>query len=514
MVDSSNEVKEKILTGKQALSNDYIDLAIQAFQEALNVEGSSHNSLFGIAQAYLLLASGIKGVQDDKNTAIQITEAVNLLPSETDQVKAYISLLIAIGKGLQEISFFESSIAVYKKSLQYAQTQAAKGDLKTISTISWYLAFSYQKLGQIEPGAKLYRIAADLEQNPEDAITLYRSSANQYYQTGMRDEALNILQTAFDKAGILQQIELQNEIACFQGIIAFEIYKTRKPSDLASPVIEYLDLALEKFEIVNDSEWLTRIENERMLLSTQTKAEIYNPEKIIQPDEDRSTVDLPISRTIKDPTGTSVTPVENSSPISKEMREFLDESTRTLDNLGKLSSETIKSEEEIEELHEADFALSENTTSGKFESINPYDRLFSSPKISSKEPIASNIQINDSTIPAIEQETPIIGVPKLSEVSNRLQQAGWVVITNDLSNKAKNPEPDIIAEKGLVRKKRKMIFFAEDETDAEICSFLLQSNATQGEKFVFLLSGNPKKVKISKKVKLVNRVDQLFSASN
>lgn len=101
-------------------------------------------------------------------------------------------------------------------------------------------------------------------------------------------------------------------------------------------------------------------------------------------------------------------------------------------------------------------------------------------------------------------------MPKLSEVSNRLQQAGWIVQTNNISNKAKNPEPDIIAEKGLVRKKRKMIFFAEDVPDAEICSFLLQSSLETGEKYVFLLSGDPNKANISKKVKLVTRVDQIF----
>ncbi len=62
----------------------------------------------------------------------------------------------------------------------------------------------------------------------------------------------------------------------------------------------------------------------------------------------------------------------------------------------------------------------------------------------------------------------------------------------------------------MVRKQRKMIFFAEDVADAEICSFLLQSNQTPGEKYVFLLSGDPLKAKISQKVKLVTRVDQLF----
>ena len=106
MSESSNELKKKILAGKQALSNNYIDLAIQAFQEALNAripESTSQNSLIGIAQAYLLLALGIKGEQEDDSTAIQMKEALELLPNEVNQLDAYIFLLMDIGKGLQKI---------------------------------------------------------------------------------------------------------------------------------------------------------------------------------------------------------------------------------------------------------------------------------------------------------------------------------------------------------------------------------------------------------------------------
>lgn len=523
MSDSSNVIKDKIFTGKQALSNNYIDLAIQAFQEALNAsipEGSSQNSLIGIAQAYLLLALGTKGTQDDKKTVIQITEALNLLPSETNKLEAYIFLLMDIGKGLQKISFFESSSVVYKKTLQYAQTQGDERDIKTISTIARNLAFSYQKLGKIQPAAKLYRIAADLEQKPEEAITLYRSSAYQYYQVGMKDEALNIFQTAFDKAGILQQTDLQNEIAGFQGIISFEIFKARDPSDLSSPDLEYLDLAYEKFTFVNDSDGLARIENERVLLSTQTKTKVSNSEKIIQSEamvsENKPPIEIPISDTItfgKKSTEMNVTSVQNSSLISKSAREFLDESTRTLNSFTKLTSENIELKEDIDELRLADKALSDDKTITEgFQTINSYDRLFSRPEksISAEDSITSNIQSNNSITSAIEQKTPIVAVSKLSEVSNSLQQAGWIVQTNDISSNAKNLEPDIIAEKGLIRKKRKMIFFAEDVADAEICSFLMQSSLETGEKFVFLLSGDPKTANISKKVKLVTRVDQIF----
>ena len=158
MSDASNIIEGKIVAGKQALSNNYIDIAIQAFQEALNVanpESSSQNSLIGIAQAYLLLASGIKGEKDDKSTVPQIAEALDLLPAETNQIKTYISLLMDIGKELQRITFFESSGIVYKKALKYSQIQGAKGDIATISAISWNLGFSYQKAGKMESAAKL-----------------------------------------------------------------------------------------------------------------------------------------------------------------------------------------------------------------------------------------------------------------------------------------------------------------------------------------------------------------------
>ncbi|MHA2246100.1 MAG: hypothetical protein ACXADY_14145 [Candidatus Hodarchaeales archaeon] len=518
MPDSSNIIKEKIFTGKKALSNNSIDLAIQTFQEALNTsipKDSSQNSLLGIAQAYLLLALGTKGTQEDNSTAILMTEALNLLPSETNKLEAYIFILMDIGKGLQKISFFKSSSIVFKTTLQFAQTQgAAERDIKLISIISRNLAFSYQKRGKIKPAAKLYRIAADLEQKPEDAITLYRSSAFQYYKAGMKDEALNIFQTAFDKAGILQQTDLQNEIAGFQGEISFEIFQTRDPSDLSSPDLEYLDLAHEKFTFLNDLDWLARIENERLLLSTQTKDKISDSEKIIHSEaslsENQPPVEIPISNTItfgEKSIEMNVPSVQNSSLFSKSAMEFLNESTRMLNNFAKLTSENIEFEEEIDELRLADKALSDDSFTG-----NSYDRLFSRSEksISTEDSIKSNIQSDNSIPSAIEQETPITAAPKLSEVSNRLQQAGWIVQTNDISNKAKNPEPDIIAEKGLVRKKRKMIFFAEDVSDAEICSFLLQSSSETGEKFVFLLSGDPKNANISKKVKLVTRVDQIF----
>jgi tetratricopeptide (TPR) repeat protein len=532
MSDSSNELKKKILTGKQALSNNYIDLAIQAFQEALNAripESTSQNSLIGIAQAYLLLALGIKGEQEDDSTAMQMTEALALLPDEVKQLEGYIFLLMDIGKGLQKISFFISSILVYKKSLFYAQKQGTEKDLKLISTISWKLAFSYQNIGNVEYAAKLYRIAADLEEDQKAAITLYHSSAYQHYKAGMKEEAMNILQTAFDKAGILKETALQNEIAEFQGIISFEIYESQKQNESSSLNFEYLELAFDKFTFVNNSEWLTRIESERALLSTQTEkgqvisatSEWVEPETTrsewIEPETTKSekspSIEIPTSKTMAFENNlkeTIKTSLDISSPNSRSAMEFLDESTRMLDEFSKLTSESIGSTEEITELHQADLALSDGKPLEEgFQSVSSYNRLFSSDElISTEEPSSSTIHSNESKIDKIEPTTPIIGVR--GELSSRLQNAGWMVQTNNISNAAKGSDPDIIAEKGLVRKKRKMIFFAEDVTDAEICSFLLQNNIETGEKYVYLLSGDPKKAKISKKIKIITRVDQIF----
>ena len=80
---------------------------------------------------------------------------------------------------------------------------------------------------------------------------------------------MNIYQTAFDKAGILKEFDLQKEIAAFQGQIAYEIFKARKPNDQSSSDVEYLDLAHEKFTFIDDSDWIAAIENERTVLSAQ-----------------------------------------------------------------------------------------------------------------------------------------------------------------------------------------------------------------------------------------------------
>ncbi|MEE9410689.1 MAG: hypothetical protein V3V41_07160, partial [Candidatus Heimdallarchaeota archaeon] len=134
--------------------------------------------------------------------------------------------------------------------------------------------------------------------------------------------------------------------------------------------------------------------------------------------------------------------------------------------------------------------------------------------------VSSTLMNQDQTefIPPASQEDssleediqPEIRLNIRSEVGQRLQRAGWSVQLNFSSSTRQDAEPDIVAERGLIRKRKKLIFFAENVPDAEICSFLLQSNPELGEKIVFLLEGNPQEANVSIRVKIINRIDQLF----
>jgi hypothetical protein len=121
--------------------------------------------------------------------------------------------------------------------------------------------------------------------------------------------------------------------------------------------------------------------------------------------------------------------------------------------------------------------------------------------------------IQHSPQSAIHTTHETISVPEGNiryEVGRRLQKAGWSVHLNFSTDIRQGPEPDILAEKGLIRKRKKMIFFAEHVPDAEICSFLLQSNPEAGERIIYLLDGNPHEADVSSHVKVINRIDQLF----
>jgi hypothetical protein len=108
----------------------------------------------------------------------------------------------------------------------------------------------------------------------------------------------------------------------------------------------------------------------------------------------------------------------------------------------------------------------------------------------------------------IQENQPTENIP--SQVGRQLQKAGWSIQINFSSGMRRGTEPDIQAEKGLIRKKKKLIFIAEDPTDAEICGFLLQSSLEEGEKIVYLIEGNPQEVNISHKIKLVTQINQIL----
>ena len=143
MTDTSNELRDKIFTGKQALSNNYIDVAIQAFQEALNAKipgATSQNSLIGIAQAYLLLALGIKGEQDDDSTSLQMTDALALLPDKVNHTEAYTFFLMDIGKLLPYTTSRDAVTGYTKVShyLQLAMEKVAINGFSAADAMEWY----------------------------------------------------------------------------------------------------------------------------------------------------------------------------------------------------------------------------------------------------------------------------------------------------------------------------------------------------------------------------------------
>ncbi len=152
-----------------------------------------------------------------------------------------------------------------------------------------------------------------------------------------------------------------------------------------------------------------------------------------------------------------------------------------------------------------------------------FSRLFQEHKLDQEETIPSSPILSPPLIESIdteelytdsmspvEQSEEFIQVNVRSEVCKRLQKAGWAVRMNFENRVRKSAEPDVIAEKGLIRKHKRLIFFAENPTDAEICSFLLQSSLESGEKIVYLLNGNPKDVSIPLEIKLMTQIDQLF----
>ena len=631
------ELNQVIEQGKQALIQNRFDEAIKAFERAAHIASESSpalNSIIGISFAYIALAYGKK--QETAIALEHINTATEFFPVDPVNPLVYAQLLLGLGIEFQKIELFECSIIILKTALALAKNKTAEVDIEVISIISRNLAFSYNKIGNNVASAKLYRIAADLEDDPKTAIIQYRNSAYLYYQEKMKEFTLDILQTAFDKSGILGDTSCQLEIAHFQGLVSYEIGTSYIQRGYLEKAIAYLEICYEKFSLTEDTLWIIRALYEKAIILERmgkdwqrnreleklikyqitnenkvyivkaillliihalegdhySKADFYiqqvseaqlqdiNPQlrqKIQEIQElldisrqrgqlhtdlhfSRKDLDLPINELlpeVKTPTKDIVQEEKKFAslqiphldigpkppPSHKVKQPTVEVLQQLFDTSEETQRQTIPQEPFIEitrkqvsppseEPKEAE-ASSVSDTSPEYEqgktnalerlfrahqvipesstlsnpefSVETYDHEISFPEEITHEPVTVHPQITSPPITTVSQDENI-----RSEVVSRLQKAGWAVELNFTNLARRGSEPDVIATKGLIKKARKLIFFAENPADAEICSFLLQSNPERGEKLVFLLSGNPRDANVSVMVKLVTQIGQLF----
>ena len=639
MTKLREELNRIIKLGNQALIENDLDLAIHSFERAIQVASEaspSLNSIIGISYAYTSLAFGKKG---HRNVALDnINTATEFFPVNPINPLAYASVLLGLGVEFQKIELFECSIIILKHALLMARSKTTKVDLEAISIVARNLAFSYSKIRNNISSAKLFRIAADLEDEAKIAIDLYRNSAYFYYQEEMKEFSLNILQTAFDKAGILKDINNQMEIAHFQGLLSYEIAVSFLQRGYLEKVISYLDLCKDKFTFSENSFWIIKAlfekamilesmgkiwqrnkvlkriiqfkiteKNEEYIIKSillltihalegehyskaeqyiqkvsksqledlkpQLRQKIREIQDMLKLSLDRGQLHANLRFSRKDldlPIDTLVPKAETPSQeifLKQEDLEKLQvpklEISATLPSLSpRLKSPSVEALQELFDSSEEAYSLpidqehvstviqdqvldegpqevDTSITTGTIsedaqEKAMALERLFKahqSPLESSTPPSSvPSVSFRESTEndPALPYEPMIESVEEFpqatsvptpvvshdenarSEVVGRLQKAGWAVELNFMNLTRRGAEPDIIAVKGLIRKSRKLIFFAENPADAEICSFLLQSNPDRGEKIVFLLTGDPRDANMSVMVKLVTQIDQLF----
>ncbi|MHA2243567.1 MAG: hypothetical protein ACXADY_01225 [Candidatus Hodarchaeales archaeon] len=639
MTKLREELNRIIKLGKQALIENDLDLAIHSFERAIQVASEaspSLNSIIGISYANISLAFGKKG---QRRLALEnINTATEFFPVNPINPLAYTSVLLGLGVEFQEIELFECSIIILKDALTMARNKTTKVDLKAISIVARNLAFSYSMIGNNISSAKLFRIAADLEDEPQICIDLYRNSAYLYYQEEMKEFTLNILQTAFEKAGILGDTNNQIEIAHFQGLVAYEIVINYLQRSNLKKAIAYLDLCKEKFTFTKNSFWIIKALFEKAMI-LESMGKIWKRNKVLQKiiqfkinkKNEEYIVKAILLLTVHALEGKNYYKAEQyiqqvSEPQLEDLKPKLRKKIREIQDMLKLSlergqlnanlrfsrkdldlpietlipeaktpsQEIFLKQEDLEKLKAPKLELSTplQSLSSKLKSpsIEALQELFDTseevrPPPVDQEPVSTVTQdqvmnegpqeVDSSVIlgttsedtqekelalerlfkahqPPLEPSAPLSSVPSVSlsestefepilhhepmiesveelpqatsvptpvvshnenarsEVVGRLQKAGWTVELNFVDLARGGAEPDIIAVKGLIRKNRKLIFFAENPADAEICSFLLQSNLDRGEKIVFLLNGDPRDANISVVVKLVTQIDQLL----
>ncbi|MHA2238252.1 MAG: tetratricopeptide repeat protein [Candidatus Hodarchaeales archaeon] len=615
MSEPLSQLNHLIKTGKKAIFDQNYQQAIISFEKAIKIAKNyspALNNIIGISYANIALVQGILGNNQD---ALETTiRAKDFLEEILEKPSEYLAILHGLGLNFQKIDLHDCSIIILGLALDLAREHVATHETSQISIITRQLAYSYSEISNFNTAGKLFRISGDLEEQASVAVDLYKNSAYLYYKNGVKDEALNILETAFEKAGIIGNYEDQKLIARFQVTVAFEIMNTLSKNGLLNPAIEYGEVCINKSRFLQDIIWTNQMLYESALLLRKVD-KIWQSnqylEKVITEGESEVTERIRLQAIIL--LTVHMLETENYNRASYYLHQLdmdkiselhpllantlyeISQSLEKSEERGKIHSdlvfqrkdldlpveELLKSEEisqnfpkpekpssfELEELavNLIDHQIEPNLKSPSIESLS---RLFDieepvSPvsSIADHEPgevdefpsrfqeepsvLLENVEAvtdnltsvfsahqeaqrsserpqtesdfassdTDSTgiVQARESELGIETTPDIRyEVGRRLQKAGWSVQLNLAWDIRHGAEPDIVAEKGIIRKKRKLLFFAEDVADAEICSFLLQSNLETGERIIFLLDGNPSSANVSLNVKLITRIDQLF----
>jgi tetratricopeptide (TPR) repeat protein len=246
-------LNQRIKEGKQALFEKKFEAAIEAFKEATVIGKNlspALDNIVGISFGNIALALALQG-----NTDLVldfVLKAADHLAIINEKPLAYTSIIHGLGLDFQKLNLHDSSIILLKIALDLARKNAPEQDTRLISIITRQLAFSYSEINNLYSSARLFRISGDLEEQANTAVDLYKNSAYLYYKDGVREEALNILETAFDKAGIIGDYENQKEIARFQVTISYEIMKKFASHGLSQRAVAYSEICIAKSRYLKD----------------------------------------------------------------------------------------------------------------------------------------------------------------------------------------------------------------------------------------------------------------------
>ncbi|MHA1513619.1 MAG: hypothetical protein ACTSRJ_06100 [Candidatus Hodarchaeales archaeon] len=602
------QLGQQINRGKQALDEEEFDLAINAFEEAISIAKNMSpalDNIIGVSLGNIALALGHQGKKNQAlDYALQVSDFLSKIP---EKIEIYTSILHSLGLDFQKLGLYDCSVIILKVTLNLARQIATESDPSLVSIITRQLAFSYSEMNNLSVSAKLFRISADIEEQASIAIDLYKNAAYLYYKLSEREEALNILETAFGKAGIIGDTENQQEITNFQITISYEIMKRFAENGLVSQAIAYSEICLRKCRFLGDNSWTIKILYETALifqaddkiwlrnkhlkeiiayatasdtklikqkstlllamhfLETKSYGEAFlylqqlpfDEIKQIFPDLahklaeiltileksqqreqihanihfSRKDLDLPVEELLLESEEKEEKVfTEPEKPLSLELDEF---SARMKKNQGlrDLKPPSIESLQELFDTDPLDSDQEEFMMPEFIESVTSGDE-----RTRIEENSSQLIQTQDSQIFSAHQAHPALAEADHAnsevqnqqlevstsdgtidthesiqyEVGRRLQKAGWSVQMSYSSNIGQRSGPDITAEKGLIRKKKKLIYFAESVLDAEICSFLSQFSVGLGERIIFLHEGNPQDANVPLNIKLITRIDQLF----